>query len=125
MLVIGRVRCGNHEEQAGRFAVHGLEIHASRNRHGSQSGCLYTSTLGMRRSDAVAESGRAGGFAGEDILLVLFLVGQVAASRHEVSQLIDSSGLVSRSCAQNDAVALEQISDTHVFSPLYNNKIAR
>ena len=125
MIVVSRVWCGDHEEQAGWFAIHGFEVHPGRYRHSGESGRFHTSTLGMRCCNAVAESGRTGCFAGEDVFFVLFFIGQVAASCHEVSQLIDCGGFVSRSRAQNDAVALEQISDTHIFSPLYNNEDLR
>ena len=71
----------------------------------------------VEERDTIAEAGRAGGLTGKDVFLVLFLVGQVAASLHEVSELIDCSGFVSRSRTQQDAVALEQISNTHGISP--------
>ena len=71
----------------------------------------------MGSGDTVAKASGAGCFAGEYILGVLFFVGKVAASFHEVSQLINGCSFVSRGGAQNDAIALEQVSDTHDISP--------
>ena len=117
VLIIGRIRCSNHEEQAARVAIHGLKVHARWNCHGSKASCFNACALGMRRGNAITEARRARSFTGKDVFRVLFLVGQVAASLHEVSELIDCSGFVSRSRTQQDAVALEQISNTHGISP--------
>ena len=119
MVVIGRVRSSNHEEQAARQAIHGFKIHAGRNRHRGKAGSLYASTLGMGSGDTVAKASGAGCFAGEYIFFVLFFVGQVAAGFHEVSQLIDCGRFVRRGGAQNDAIALEQVSDTHNVLSFY------
>ena len=67
VCVVGSIRCGNHEEQAGRLAVHGLEVHALRHRHSSEAGFFDARALGMRRSDAVAKARRARSFAREDV----------------------------------------------------------
>ena len=59
MCIVGGIRSGDHEEQAGRIAVHGLKIHALRHGHGSEAGFFDAFALGMRRGDAVAETCRA------------------------------------------------------------------
>ena len=87
--VVGGIRCRDHEEQAGRFAIHGLKVHARRHRHGGEACFFDARALGMRRCDAVAEARRARSFAGEDVFEVLFLVGKIARGCHEVSELTD------------------------------------
>ena len=89
VCIVGGIRSGDHEEQAGRVAVHGLKVHAFRHRHSGEACFLDASALGVRRCDAVAEARRAGSFAGEDVLEILFLVGKIARGCHEVSELTD------------------------------------
>ena len=115
MLIIGRVRGRDHEEQAGRVAVHGLEVHALRHGHGREAGGLDARALGVRRGDAVAEARRALGFARQDILLVLIGIAEVARGIHELSQLADCRLLVFRMRAQHDTLALEQFRNAHIF----------
>ena len=68
VCIVGGIRSGDHEEQAGRVAVHGLKVHAFRHRHSGEACFLDARALGVRRCDAVAEARRAGSFAGEDVL---------------------------------------------------------
>ena len=123
MLVVGRIRRGDHKEQAARLAVHGLKVHAGRNGHSRESGSADSGAFCMRRGDAVAESGRTGVLTGHNVLEVLFLVGQIAAGFHEIGELTDRSGFVSRRGAKDDAVAFEQIGNTHIVLPFLLDKV--
>ena len=113
MIIIGRVRSGNHEEQAARQAIHGSKVHAGRNRHSGKASGLYASTLGVGSGDTIAKASCAGFFTGKYVFLILFFVGQIATGFHQISKLIDSGRFVRGGCAKNDALALEQVSDTH------------
>ena len=104
MGVVGAVRCRNHEEQPGWQSVHSLKIHALRHSHGRQACRLYPCALGMRSGDAVPQPGGAGSLPLQHILDILLLVGQLAGSLHQVSQLVDCLCLGDRCHIQLNAL---------------------
>ena len=118
VLVIRAVRCGDHEEEAGRLAVEGLVVHALRHRHGGEAGFGDASRFCMRRGEAVPEARRALGFTREHVFLVLRLVREVAAFFHEANEQVDGRCLVSRRCPELNALRLEEIGDSHCVCTL-------
>ena len=120
MQVIGSIRGRNHEENAGGLAIEGIEADTAGNRHGGKSGSAYALALGVRGGNAVSQSCGAGGFTGEHVLDIGFLVRQISGSFHEIRELADGRLFVGRGSMQSNAAAFEQLSDTHnKFSPLY------
>ena len=118
VLIIRAVRCGDHEEEAARVAVHRGKVHAVGDGHGGEPCCLYAVALGVRRCNAVAEACRTARLTCEYVLDVLFLVTEVSALFHAVREQTDGCLLGGGGGdAEGNALGLQKVVDMQRENP--------
>ena len=103
MSIIGVGRCSNQEKQTGWQTIHRIKISTSRYGNSSQTSFLNTGTLGMRCGNAIAQTSGARGLTSQNILKILFLVGNLAGLVHQINQLADDVIFAGRSSIQLNA----------------------
>ena len=103
MSIIGVGRCGNQEKQTGWQTIHRIKISTSRYGNSSQTSFLHTSAFGMRSSNAIPKASGARGLTSQNILKILFLVGNLARLVHQINQLTDDVIFASWSSIQLNA----------------------
>ena len=121
VLVVCAVRCGNHEEEAARIAVHRGKVHAVGDGHGGEPCCLYAVALGVRGCNAVAEARRAARLTCEYVLDVLFLVTEVSTLFHAVREQADGCLLGGGGGdAESNALRVKKVVDMQRENPPFS-----